>query len=257
MGWWDDLTSDVGNGAGSGVSADASSTFNPAADSQAYYDSAGITAPDYSSSYGMPDAASITSVVPAGWETATVGDGSSSPSALFNGVDLNSYTGGGAQQPSALASLNADGTFNAARDSQAANTAANAGPLTKTGSLWSAIAKGLGVADKQGNVDLSNPATLSKLLKIGVSGAGALNALLGGSKPQGYQSVAQLQAQLASPYSSWTPAQQAIANAYFNTRPSVGLNRQTLAAAALPTSLVPTDRKSTRLNSSHHSISYA
>lgn len=150
---------------------------------------------------------------------------------------VSSLQGGGAEL--------AAPTFNPAADSQAAyaNGSAystqgmsDAGSAAPKGalSMWDKFLKGTGVADKNGAVDLSNPKTLDATLKLILGGSTAINALLGGNKPKGYASAADLRSQLAGPYDKFNPQQQEWANKFFNT-PST---RSTVSAADMKSPMV-------------------
>jgi type II secretory pathway pseudopilin PulG len=101
------------------------------------------------------------------------------------------------------------------------------------------LLRGLGIQDKNGNFDISNPKTLDAMMKLILGGGSALNALFGGNKTnqaaQSATSVAQtatqLREQAAGPYDKFTPQQQEWATKYFNT-PSTP--RRTVYAADMP-----------------------
>lgn len=97
------------------------------------------------------------------------------------------------------------------------------------------LMRGLGLQDKNGAFDISNPKTLDAVMKMILGGGSAINALLGGTKAKGYTSAADLRASVAGPYDKFNPQQQAWASNYFNN-PSTP--RRTVNSANLPSSVV-------------------
>jgi hypothetical protein len=84
-------------------------------------------------------------------------------------------------------------------------------------------------------MDYADPKVMQNLLKV-LSVGGAMLTTLNG--PQGKKSATELQAQLKGPFDSFNPAQQASANAYFNSPAAP----RTLAYARNGASLVPGKR---------------
>lgn len=84
----------------------------------------------------------------------------------------------------------------------------------QTDGVFTKLLKGMGLAGKDGTVDVSNPDTLSKLLKVLYTGGSMLNTLQG---PQGKKSPQDLQAQLKGPFDSFQGPAAASANSYFGT----------------------------------------
>lgn len=107
--------------------------------------------------------------------------------------------------------------------------AAEEGVLTK-------IAKGMGILNKQGTFDYSDPKTMSQLLKLLAVGGTMISTLQG---PQNKKSAAELAAQLKGPFDTFNPVQQAAANSYFSN-PNVGHALQYNRSGA---SLAPSTRR--------------
>lgn len=84
-------------------------------------------------------------------------------------------------------------------------------------SMWDKLLKGVGVTDKNGAFDLSNPKTLDAMMKLIIGGGSMINALAGGNKPKGYQSAQQMRDQVAGPYDRFNPQQQEWASKFFNS----------------------------------------
>lgn len=105
----------------------------------------------------------------------------------------------------------------------------DAGPLSQ-------IMKGLGLQDKNGKTDLSNPDTLNRIMKLVSMGGGIANSLMNQGATRGYQSPASLQAALSSPFTKWNPQQQADANKYFGSS-NAGM-RALSAPGSLPSPVV-------------------
>ena len=101
-------------------------------------------------------------------------------------------------------------------------------------SLGDKLMRGLGIQDKNGNFDISNPKTLDAMMKLILGGGTAINALLGGSKAKGYASASDLRAQVAGPYDKFNPTQQQWASNYFN---NASTPRTAVYAADMPTSV--------------------
>jgi hypothetical protein len=79
------------------------------------------------------------------------------------------------------------------------------------------LGRALGLTNKQGEFDWSDPKTLDKLIKLGIGVGGIANAMSNNKRTQQSQSqnlMAQLQQQAKQ---AWTPQQAAWANAYFQT----------------------------------------
>lgn len=98
--------------------------------------------------------------------------------------------------------------------------------------IFSKLAKGLGVADKNGDIDISNPNTLNRILKLVAVGGNVLNTLQG---PQNKKTPQELRDSLKGPFDTWNPTQQAAADAYFNNA-KVGHGQA--AAANMPSTIV-------------------
>jgi len=96
--------------------------------------------------------------------------------------------------------------------------------------------KGLGLQDKNGKTDLSNPDTLNRIMKLVSMGGGVLNSLANQGATRGYQSPAALQAALSSPFAKWNPQQSADANKYFGSS-NAGI-RALSAPGSLPSPVV-------------------
>lgn len=115
----------------------------------------------------------------------------------------------------------------------ASKAATDYGP--KEEGVFTKILKGMGIAGKDGNVDLSNSNTLDKLLKVLSIGGSMVSTLQG---PQGKKSPQELQAALKGPFDSFQGPAAAAANNYFNTP----LKSRTLQYNRSGASLVPTQR---------------
>ena len=80
--------------------------------------------------------------------------------------------------------------------------------------VFSKILQGMGIQDKEGKVDYSDPKVFDKILKsIGIGGT-ILNTLMG---PQNKKSATELSSQFKGAYDNFTPAGQAAADSYFNS----------------------------------------
>lgn len=123
---------------------------------------------------------------------------------------------------------------------------ASFGVLGPTGprkpSLLRALADRAGLQrGRDGDIDFTNPRSLDAMIKLITGGGGAIGQLLKArsGQPQGYRSPAQMKAELLGQYNTFTPQQQASADAYFNRRGPVGMQRPMIAASQLPNPIVP------------------
>lgn len=89
-----------------------------------------------------------------------------------------------------------------------------------------------------GSIDYSDPSTIDKVLKLVMAGGNVMSALMNRGQPQGYKTASQLQAEIKSPLSSWTPSQQATANSFFGQQLQ-GPSHQLAFAANMPNPIVP------------------
>lgn len=105
-------------------------------------------------------------------------------------------------------------------------------------SFMARIAQGLGLTDKNGKTDISDPKTLDAWMRTALGGANILNALLGRNTAKGYVTPAQAKSALAPAANSWTPAQQQSADAYFGGPAVDPLTRTRIAASQLPSAIV-------------------
>lgn len=101
--------------------------------------------------------------------------------------------------------------------------------------VFTKILRGMGIAGKDGNVDIGNPATLDKILKVLFTGGSMINTLQG---PQGKKSPQELQAALKGPFDSFQGPAATAANSYFGTP----LKPRTLQYNRSGASLTPTPR---------------
>lgn len=101
--------------------------------------------------------------------------------------------------------------------------------------VFTKILQGMGIAGKDGNVDISNPSTMDKILKTIFTGGSILSTLQG---PQNKKSPQELQAALKGPFDSFQGPAAAAANSYFGTQ----LQPHKLAYLRDGASLVPTKR---------------
>lgn len=105
-------------------------------------------------------------------------------------------------------------------------------------SIWERISQGLGLSKNKGGkdsgIDISDPATLKRLIQVGAGGLGLINAM----NPQGpanQKSPAELRASTgADKYSGWTPEQQASMNAYLQGPVAFGAAKPRIQATMRP-----------------------
>lgn len=113
------------------------------------------------------------------------------------------------------------------------------GGVLSNPNIMQSIMKGLGLEDPS-KADFSNPKTLDSWMRAILGGTNALYALTRGNQaPAGYKTPAEVKASLASGFEKFSPTQQAWADKYFNTSPTVGQNRPRLDASAMRSPIVP------------------
>jgi hypothetical protein len=113
------------------------------------------------------------------------------------------------------------------------------GRATRPLTGWEKVSAGMGLSDKSGNTDLSDPKTLDAWLKLGLGGANLLNSIFG-RRNVNQLSARDLQAQVASPSNNWSPLQQSWANNYFGA--PVNVNRDRLHASEMRSPITPSRR---------------
>jgi len=104
------------------------------------------------------------------------------------------------------------------------------------GSWFDDLMIGMGLRGKDGTTDLKDKRQVDSWMKMLTGGANVLNALLGGNKPRGYMSAAELQKQLASKYTAWTPDQRSTFDKYFYNATA---NRPRMSAADMTSPIRP------------------
>lgn len=216
MSWLDDLFSqmtaqtDTGGQAADAVPSEAATTsdFNPAKDSQSASDLfSAIAAVDHSNpSTDMPtESPSFLQAMGAGQQgqPADARNGSDVMSDQFDATNQN---------PSA-----AGGFANFAQKVAKSDIKRNA----------------------DGSIDWGDPNNIQMFTKLLTGVTGVASALYHGNRPTGYKSAQDLQNEIKSLNSSWTPQQQTWANGFFNHQQVAPAQRQRLYAADMPSPIVP------------------
>lgn len=106
------------------------------------------------------------------------------------------------------------------------------------GGLMATIGKALGLTNKSGSFDLSDPKTLEKIIKLGLGVGGVAQSMSATRAANQAATQAQLQQQLMQQRNNtWTPQQAQWANQFFNT--PVNPNRGVAQAGANGLPIVP------------------
>lgn len=215
MSWWDDLLESITSGGGDTAESAAAAADAAGALSNVDYSALlGSGAQDFSANSWLDDLALTSGAAPE-YYVDPLRDG-----------QYASNTGAG---PSAAGYAQRQGVGGLGTD----GVAEPPGALTR-------VMQGLGIAGADGKVNYSDPKVMDRILKTVMTGGNVLNALLGGNKPKGYKSPAQLRAELAGPFNNWSPEQAAVVQGYFG-RPISG-PRALARPTTPPQSIVATPR---------------